>query len=147
MTEPTIAQKIIKDKEANIQKDKEKMSKAKKPEPQRVEVKTDMTMEGFYNEMIRLNSLGQKGVQHHKEKIPPPKTTDGATKAKGGHRYHEPGSQYDCPWCKPIIKSFEDMQMLQAKQIGMTGIPLDGLFSAIKITRATVLMMKNGGEL
>lgn len=138
--EPSKAQEIADAAAEDIAKDKEEAIQ------KRIHVKTDMTLEQFYNEMKRLNMEGQAAVQHHKEKIPPPKTEDGVTKAKG-HRYHEPGSRIECAFCKPVIKAYEDMQMLQAEQIGMTGIPLDGLFSAIKITRATIKMMKNGGEI
>lgn len=137
--EKTKAQEIADEEAGSIEELKEAVKKS-------IEVKTDMTLEQFYNECKRLNDIGREATLKHKELYPAP-GPDNKPKTKGGRRHHEPGTQIECAHCKPVIKSWEDYQKLLAEQIGMTGVPLDGLFSAIKITRATIKMMKNGGEI
>jgi len=108
------------------------------------ELNTDMSLKEFTDELLRLNNLGRELTLKHKDLFGYDKTDK---EGKGGRRYHVPATDAKCPHCNAIIKKHDDYMDLQAKQVGMTGIPFDALISAIKITRATILMMKNGGEL
>ena len=46
-----------------------------------------------------------------------------------------------------IVAAHQAYMQLESEVLGYTGIPYDSIMSAIKITRATIKMMKEGGEL
>lgn len=107
-----------------------------------IEVNTTMSVIEFGEELVKRYNLGQNLALEHREKW-----GVGKTDPKAGKRFHAPGTDKTCSDCIKIADAMESYMRLQAEQIGITGIDLNSLLSAIKITRATVLMMKNGGEL
>ena len=114
-------------------------------EQKKREFKTTMGLTEFAEKLLALNNHGRDLTLKHKEKWGVGK--EDAKNLKGGKRYHAPATDSKCPLCNQIIKAHDEYMELQASQIGMTGIPFESLMSAIKITRATILMMKNEGEL
>ena len=109
------------------------------------EQNTTMTLSEFGVALLNANNLGRELTLEHQSLYGMEKGD--AKTNKGGKRFHAAGIMKDCPHCKKIINAHDAYMHLQAEQIGMTGIPFESLMSAIKITRAVVKMMKNGGEL
>lgn len=92
----------------------------------------------FVETLIKHNEEGNMAVIEHKEKILFHKNK--RKREKSG--YHAPGTQNDCEICMKIFKSYEEIQKLEKECFGMVGIPVDSLISAIKVTKATIEMMR-----
>ena len=107
------------------------------------ELNTTMGLAEFELALFDINKKGHELTQKHHKLYGRSKED----KLEGGRRYHAPATDLKCPYCKPILEAYEETIKLQTTQIGVTGIPFDSLMAAIKVTRATVKMMKNGGEL
>ena len=104
------------------------------------------TLKEFETRLLVLNNLGRDLTLKHKEMYPTPKKGE-KEQTKGGRRYHAPATNLKCALCKQIIKAHDDFMAHQNEHLEITGIPIENLMAAIKITRATILMMKNGGEI
>lgn len=104
---------------------------------------TTMTLTEFTNEIQRINNIGIQLTAEHRRVFGNHAVKSKARNSK--NNYHAPATQAECGICMKIIQAHDDMMKLQADQIGLTGIPLDALFSAIKITKSTITMMQNEG--
>ena len=108
-----------------------------------------LTLVEFEKQITDANKRGAEATTKHKVKFPAPKERDkdGQIIMPKGSRYHAAGTDTKCPFCNVIIKAHNDMMKLQVEQIGLFGIPIDNLMSAVKVTRGVLKMMKKGGEL
>ena len=96
-----------------------------------------MKLSEFKEKMLKANEAGNQATLEHKEKFPYHKSKKKQEKTG----YHPPATREDCEICKKIFANYKDIMELQEKEIGITGIPVDSLLSAIKITE-NVLRMK-----
>lgn len=109
-----------------------------------------MNLREFEEALIKANKEGNEATLEHNQKFKYHKSKKRQEKTG----YHPPGTKDDCEICKKILKSYNEIMELQEKNIGITGIPVDSLLSAMKITRAVIEMMnkekievgENGGK-
>ena len=96
-----------------------------------------MKLSEFKEKILKANEAGNQATIEHKEKFPYHKSKKKQEKTG----YHPPATKEDCEICEKIFNNYKEIMELQEKEIGITGIPVDSLLSAIKITE-NVLRMK-----
>ena len=97
-----------------------------------------MKLSEFTEKLLELNKAGNEATIKHKEEFPYYKSK----KKRERTNYHIAGSDENCELCKIIIDSYEEIMKLQEDHIGIKGIPVDSLLSAIKVTEAVIKMKK-----
>ena len=111
----------------------------------------DFTLTEFMTTFAALNEAGKNATIKHKEVYPAPKKDAEGNLLEGEvepeFEYHAPGTKPDCDLCKPVIENFNEMMMLQTDVFQLTGINIQSLFAAMKITMATVTMMNNENKI
>lgn len=101
-----------------------------------------MTLTEFVDEIMLQNKIGNEATIEHKEKFKWHKSK--ARNVKSG--YHAPGIQENCEICTKIVNAHNRIMELETKAFGITGIPIDNMIAAIKITKGTMDMILNQGN-
>ncbi len=101
-----------------------------------------MTIEVFEAKLLEYNNTGRDLTLKHKELFPAPKVDEDGKKAEDPN-YHAAGTNAECPHCQKIIEAHDNYMKLQLDCLELTGIPYENIMAAIKITKATIVMMGN----
>lgn len=110
-----------------------------------------MKLKEFKDQSLKWNNKGKESTLKHREMFPAPKRDKKGKiidDSKGGRRYHAPGTDDKCVYCKKIIEAHDSYMKLQKDAFSLNGIPFESMIAAIKITEGVIKMMteEKGGE-